>query len=232
MISTTMGRAAAAAACALLATAAFAQAPARPKAIFHTSQGDFTVELYSDKSPKTVENFIGLAKGTKAYTDPRTNADGKGKGLYNGTVFHRVIKGFMIQGGDPLGQGIGGPGYKFEDEFSDLVFTKKGQLAMANSGPNTNGSQFFVTTSVPSYLNNKHTIFGEVVSGYDVVEKIENTPTARGDKPLTPMTITSIEIVEAGAIAGGSKSDKATTASGAAGETSGTAKPAGEVREK
>lgn len=166
----------------------------RPTATFHTSLGDFTVELFPDKAPKTVENFIGLATGTKAWTEPGTGRQVTDRPLYSGTIFHRVIPDFMIQGGDPEGTGRGGPGYRFEDEFSDLRFDKPGLLAMANAGPNTNGCQFFVTVVPTPHLNNRHTIFGQVTSGMEVVEKIVNTPTDRNDRPRTPVTINSIEV--------------------------------------
>jgi peptidyl-prolyl cis-trans isomerase A (cyclophilin A) len=141
-------------------------------ATFKTSMGDIVVKLLSKDAPKTVENFVGLATGEKEWTDPRTGKKTNAR-LYDGTLFHRVIADFMIQGGDPLGQGIGGPGYKFEDEFkSGRRFEKPGLLAMANAGPNTNGSQFFITEVPTPHLNNRHTIFGEVVKGFDLVPKI------------------------------------------------------------
>ena len=179
------------------AVAAAATVTAKPYAVFHTSAGDFVCELFPDKAPKTVENFVGLAKGTKEWQNPTTREVVKGKSLYSGTIFHRCIPGFMIQGGDPLGSGAGGPGYQFEDEFSDLKFDQPGLLAMANRGPNTNGSQFFVTVSEPSHLNNKYTIFGKVVEGMSVVEKIVNAPgDPRSGKPVNPVTLKSVEIVE------------------------------------
>ena len=165
-------------------------------ATFRTTLGDFTVKLFPEKSPDTVANFVGLANGTKPFKDPKTGQQVTDRALYSGTVFHRVIKGFMLQGGDPEGTGRGGPGYRFADEFSDLKFDKPGLLAMANAGPGTNGCQFFVTTVPTPHLNNKHTIFGEVTSGMDVVTKIELTPTGAGDRPITAVTITAIEIVE------------------------------------
>jgi peptidyl-prolyl cis-trans isomerase A (cyclophilin A) len=164
-------------------------------AVFKTTLGSFTVKLFKDAAPKTVENFVGLATGTKEWTDPKTGQKMKDKSLYAGTVFHRVIKDFMIQGGDPLGQGIGGPGYKFEDETKPTdKFDKPGILAMANSGPNTNGSQFFITTIPTPWLNHKHTIFGEVISGMDVVMKIGTTPTGAMDRPKTEVKVESITI--------------------------------------
>jgi len=141
-------------------------------ATFKTSMGDIVVKLMPEKAPKTVENFLGLAEGTKEWKDPRSGQTVK-KPLYDGTVFHRVIPQFMIQGGDPLGTGTGGPGYKFADEIGpDNKFTKPGLLAMANAGPNTNGSQFFITEVPTPWLDRGHTIFGEVVKGFDLVPKI------------------------------------------------------------
>ena len=162
---------------------------------FTTSEGNFTIQLFDQEAPKTVANFVGLAEGTKEWTDPRTGKKGAG-GYYNGTVFHRVIAGFMIQGGDPLGQGTGGPGYKFADEFHPtLEHTKAGILSMANSGPNTNGGQFFVTLAATPWRDNKHSVFGEVVGGMDVVAKIGSTATSKpGDRPLKPITIQSVTI--------------------------------------
>src|SRR6185295_17210317 len=146
-------------------------------ATFDTTEGAIVVKLFTREAPKTVENFVGLATGEKPWKDPASGEDRAGVPLYDGTIFHRCIKDFMVQGGDPLGRGTGGPGYKFEDEFkSGKTFNKPGLLAMANSGPNTNGSQFFITVAETSWLNNKHTIFGEVVEGYDVVDKISKVP--------------------------------------------------------
>ena len=162
---------------------------------FTTTEGNFDVQLFEDEAPKTVANFTGLAEGTKEWTDPRTGQKSKAP-YYNGTVFHRVIDAFMIQGGDPLGQGTGGPGYKFADEFhSKLRHTKAGILSMANSGPNTNGGQFFITLAETSWLDNKHSIFGEVTSGMDVVKKIGSTQTSKpGDRPVKPISIQSVTI--------------------------------------
>jgi peptidyl-prolyl cis-trans isomerase A (cyclophilin A) len=141
-------------------------------AIFKTSAGDITCRLFEKDAPETVANFVGLATGSKEWTDPRTGKKAHEK-LYDGTVFHRVIPNFMIQGGDPLGTGTGDPGYRFKDEFqSGRKFDKPGLLAMANAGPNTNGSQFFITEVATPHLNNRHTIFGEVVKGFDLVPKI------------------------------------------------------------
>src|SRR6185295_5988735 len=141
---------------------------------FATTEGSFTVRLFDQEVPNTVANFVGLAEGTKEWTDPKTH-EKVTKPFYDGIVFHRVIEGFMIQGGDPLGQGIGGPGYKFADEFHpSLSFDRPYLLGMANSGPRTNGSQFFITTVPTPWLTGKHTIFGEVVQGADIVDKISN----------------------------------------------------------
>jgi peptidyl-prolyl cis-trans isomerase A (cyclophilin A) len=163
---------------------------------FTTSEGVFTVKLFDDKAPKTVENFVGLADGTKEWTDPKTHQKVT-RPFYDGLIFHRVIEGFMIQGGDPLGSGMGGPGYKFGDEFHPtLRHSKAGILSMANSGPGTNGSQFFITLDATPWLDNKHSVFGEVVSGMDVIRKIGSTKTGKpGDRPVTPIVVTSVEIV-------------------------------------
>ena len=159
-----------------------------------TSQGDFTVRLFEEEAPRTVENFIGLAEGTKEWTDPRTNRKVK-QPYYDGVIFHRVIDGFMIQGGDPLGQGIGGPGYNFADEFHPrLRHNKAGILSMANRGPNTNGGQFFITLGPTPHLDDRHSVFGEVVEGLDVVRAIGTTPTGERDRPLTDVVIQSIRI--------------------------------------
>ncbi|MFL5343517.1 MAG: peptidylprolyl isomerase [Hyalangium sp.] len=163
-------------------------------ATIKTSQGDIVVRLFSKDAPKTVENFVGLAAGEKEWRHPSTGQKST-KPLYEGTIFHRVIPNFMIQGGDPTGTGSGDPGYSFADEFqSGRTFNKPGILAMANAGPNTNGSQFFITTSTPAHLNNHHTIFGEVVKGYDVAVKISKVPRDAADKPNTPVAITKIEL--------------------------------------
>jgi len=181
----------------LLSSLAFAgqdTAKKTPYAHFTTSEGNFTVRLFEKDAPKTVANFIALVEGTKEWTDPRTSEKVK-KPYYNGLVFHRVIAGFMVQGGDPLGNGTGGPGFKFADEFSPkLRHSKAGILSMVNSGPDTNGGQFFITLGPTSHLDNKHSVFGEVVEGMDVVEKIGNTKTTKpGDKPVKPITM-SIKI--------------------------------------
>jgi peptidyl-prolyl cis-trans isomerase A (cyclophilin A) len=159
-----------------------------------TTQGTVTVRLFPDYAPKTVRNFVELAEGGREWIDPRTGARSKGK-LYDGTIFHRVIAGFMIQGGDPLGQGTGGPGYEFDDEIHpDLRFDKPYLLAMANAGPGTNGSQFFITTGPTPWLNGRHTIFGEVISGADVVENISRVQTRPGDRPVTDVVLQSVTI--------------------------------------
>jgi len=162
---------------------------------FTTSEGNFTARLFETETPNTVANFVGLAEGTKDWTDPKTRNSEK-KPLYNGTIFHRVIDQFMIQGGDPLGNGTGGPGYKFADEFHPkLRHDKPGILSMANAGANTNGSQFFITLVPTPWLDNKHSIFGEIVNGMDVVKKIGSTATSKpGDRPLKPITIESVTI--------------------------------------
>jgi peptidyl-prolyl cis-trans isomerase A (cyclophilin A) len=166
-------------------------------ATFVTTKGTFTVRLMPEHAPKTVKNFVDLATGGRDWTDPRdgtTSADP----LYPGTIFHRVIGGFMIQGGDPAGTGMGGPGYSFEDECpSDgPTFNQVGRLAMANAGPGTNGSQFFVTVAETPWLNGKHTIFGQVTEGYDVVEAIAAAPTAAQDRPAEDVVIERIDIAE------------------------------------
>src|ERR1700738_3676536 len=162
---------------------------------FTTSEGKFTIQLFDQDAPKTVENFVGLATGTKGWTGPRTGRKGTGP-YYNGTVFHRVIDGFMIQGGDPLGQGTGGPGFTFKDEFSPkLRHDKPGILSMANRGPNTNGGQFFITLAATPWLDDKHSVFGEIVEGMDVVKKIGSTATSKpGDRPLKPITVETVRI--------------------------------------
>jgi len=163
-------------------------------ATLHTNAGPIRVELFPNHAPKTVANFVGLAEGTQPYTDPRSGAPGSGP-YYNGVIFHRVIPNFMIQGGDPTGTGRGHPGFTFPDEFqSGRKFDKKGLLAMANRGPDTNGSQFFITTSTPHHLDGKHTIFGEVISGYPVVEAISEVKTMMGNRPADPVTLVSVTV--------------------------------------
>jgi peptidyl-prolyl cis-trans isomerase A (cyclophilin A) len=164
-------------------------------ATLHTSMGDIEVRLFPLQAPKTVQNFVGLADGSQEWKDPKTGQKVTGRPLYDGTIFHRVIEGFMVQGGDPLGSGRGGPGYNFKDEFNpDLAFTKPYLLAMANSGPNTNGSQFFITVAPTTWLTGKHTIFGEVTSGTEVIDAIVAVPKDRSDRPRQDVTINSIEI--------------------------------------
>jgi peptidyl-prolyl cis-trans isomerase A (cyclophilin A) len=161
---------------------------------FQTTEGNFTIRLFDAEAPNTVANFVGLAEGTKEWTDPRTNKKVT-QPYYDGIIFHRVIDGFMIQGGDPLGQGIGGPGYNFADEFHpSLRHNKPGILSMANRGPNTNGGQFFITLGPTPHLDNRHSVFGEVVEGMDVVSRIGRTPTGPGDRPRTDVVINTIKI--------------------------------------
>jgi peptidyl-prolyl cis-trans isomerase A (cyclophilin A) len=164
-------------------------------AVFNTSEGKITTKLFPEQAPKTVANFIGLAEGSKDWIHPKSGPQ-KGVKLYDGTIFHRVIPQFMIQGGDPIGVGTGGPGYRFEDETkgSPHKFDKPGKLAMANAGPNTNGSQFFITVANTDWLTGKHTIFGEVVEGQDIVEKISSVPRNGQDKPNKPVVIESLTI--------------------------------------
>lgn len=164
-------------------------------AVMETSQGKITLELFEKEAPKTVANFIELAEGTKEWTDPKTRQKVK-RPLYDGVIFHRVIPGFMIQGGDPLGNGTGGPGYQFEDEFSaNLKFDRPGRLAMANAGRNTNGSQFFITEGATDWLNNRHTIFGQVIEGQEVVKKIVALPRDERDRPKNEVVIKKVQII-------------------------------------
>jgi peptidyl-prolyl cis-trans isomerase A (cyclophilin A) len=161
---------------------------------FTTSEGNFKAQLFDTDAPNTVANFVGLVEGTKTWTDPATR-QASNKPFYDGLIFHRVIDGFMIQGGCPLGTGTGGPGYQFADEFAgNLKHSKPGLLSMANAGPNTNGSQFFVTLVPTPWLDNRHTIFGEVVEGLDVVQKIGKAATGRGDRPVKDVVIKSVTI--------------------------------------
>ncbi|MBI4248096.1 MAG: peptidylprolyl isomerase [Elusimicrobia bacterium] len=170
-------------------------------AVFHTNAGDMVCSLFENESPKTVANFVDLATGAKEWTDPKTGEKKKSR-FYDGLIFHRVIPGFMIQGGDPLGTGTGGPGYRFEDEVgAGLRFDEPGKLAMANAGPNTNGSQFFITDmprenypKLPSHLNGRHTIFGQLVSGWDVLKYIATTGRDQRDKPDNDVVITELVI--------------------------------------
>ena len=165
------------------------------QAVLKTTKGDITINLFPDHAPATVENFVGLAEGTREYQD---DAGRSGERYYDGLGFHRVIADFMIQGGCPLGSGTGGPGYTFKDEFHpELAFTKPYLLAMANAGPGTNGSQFFVTLAPTTWLTGKHTIFGEVADqgSRDVVDAIGSAPTGAMDRPQEPILINSVEIV-------------------------------------
>lgn len=163
-------------------------------AVFETSMGNITVKLFHKKAPKTVENFVGLAEGTKEWKDPQTGKMVK-KPLYDGTIFHRVIPDFMIQGGDPLGSGMGGPGYRFADEFGiGLRHDKPGILSMANSGPNTNGSQFFITEVPTRHLDNKHAVFGQVIDGLDLVKKIARVKVMRGNRPVHDVVLKKVVI--------------------------------------
>ena len=163
-------------------------------ATLRTSQGTVQVRLFPDQAPKTVRNFVELAEGSREWTDPQTRQTTKAR-LYDGTIFHRVIPRFMIQGGDPLGTGTGGPGYKFADEIHpDLRFDRPYLLAMANAGPGTNGSQFFITVVPTPHLNGKHTIFGEVVDGREVVDRISQTQTDRNDRPVQDVVLESVSI--------------------------------------
>ena len=164
------------------------------KATLKTNRGDIVIDLFPDHAPKTVENFTGLAEGTKDYKD---DAGRSGERYYDGLGFHRIIEGFMIQGGCPLGTGTGGPGYTFKDEFHpELQFDRPYLLAMANAGPGTNGSQFFITAGATSWLNNKHTIFGEVTdqASREVVDSIATSATGPGDRPVEPVIIETVEI--------------------------------------
>jgi len=164
-------------------------------AVFNTSEGTIVCRLFEKEAPKTVQNFIELAEGKREWTHPNSGKKSKDR-LYDGTIFHRVIPNFMIQGGDPAGTGFGGPGYQFEDETkgSPHKFDKPGKLAMANAGPNTNGSQFFITVAPTTWLTGKHTIFGEVVEGQDVVDKITSLPRNRQDKPTKDIVVQSVTI--------------------------------------
>ncbi len=167
-------------------------------ATFKTNKGDIVCKLFEDQVPKTVENFVGLATGAKEYFDSKTGEQKRGN-FYDGLIFHRVIANFMVQGGCPLGKGIGGPGYKFKDEFSpDLKHNEPGILSMANSGPNTNGSQFFLTVVPTPWLDNRHSIFGKVVEGLDVLMAISKVPTDSRDKPLEAILIKTLEIKRVG----------------------------------
>lgn len=162
-------------------------------AIIKTSEGSITCELFTKEAPETVANFVGLATGTKEFKDVKTGEMVK-RPFYNGLTFHRVIAGFMIQGGDPLGNGTGGPGYTFVNENTNASFNKPGVLAMANAGPNTNGSQFFITVAPTPELQGNYNVFGQVISGQEVADKISKMPTDPQDRPITPVVIESITI--------------------------------------
>jgi len=167
-------------------------------ATLETNKGAIRVRLFPDTAPKTVENFVGLATGSRSWQDPKTGAEQQ-RPLYDGTIFHRVIPDFMIQGGDPLGTGTGGPGYSFEDEVSGPHrFDRPGYLAMANAGPNTNGSQFFITQAPTPWLDGKHTIFGEVVDGMEVVDAIAGSERDARDRPLQELRLERVVIEAAG----------------------------------
>ena len=179
---------------ALLGQAGAPAASQNPSAVIKTSDGNFTCELFKNKVPRAVENFVGLATGTKAWRDPFSHEKKIGKPLYNGTIFHRVIPDFMIQGGDPTGTGSGGPGYTFEDEFNDHPVVR-GALAMANAGPNTNGSQFFIVTAEACpWLHGKHTVFGRVTDGMDVVDAISQVEADAADRPRKDVVIERIDL--------------------------------------
>jgi peptidyl-prolyl cis-trans isomerase A (cyclophilin A) len=182
------------------ATAAVTTRPNGPTVVMDTSMGRITCQFFQRQAPKAVANFIALAEGTRDWTDPATHKKQHNKPLYDGTVFHRVIPDFMIQGGDPVGTGMGDPGYKFEDEFDpNLGFDVPGRLAMANSGPNTNGSQFFITTVPTEFLNHVHTIFGQCdASGLLVAQAITQVPRDSNDKPVTPVVLKKVTIVPEG----------------------------------
>ncbi len=161
---------------------------------FQTNHGAFVARLFPEQAPETVANFTGLASGQKEFVDPKTRQKAR-RPFYDGLQFHRVIPDFMIQGGDPLGTGTGGPGYQFQDEFHpDLRHGEAGMLSMANAGPNTNGSQFFVTVAPTPWLDNRHTVFGQVVEGLDVVKRISEAPRDRQDRPKQPVTIEKLTI--------------------------------------
>ena len=182
------------------ATAAAMVHPNGPTVVIDTTMGRITCQFYEKQAPKTVANFIALAKGTKDWTDPQTQKKMHNKSLYDGTVFHRVIPEFMIQGGDPTGTGMGDPGYRFEDEFDpNLNFDVPGRLAMANSGPNTNGSQFFITEVPTEHLNQRHTIFGQCDdASMTVVKAIARVERGPNDKPVTPVVLQKVTIVPEG----------------------------------
>jgi peptidyl-prolyl cis-trans isomerase A (cyclophilin A) len=168
---------------------------ANPTATLVTNHGEIVVELFEERAPNTVGNFIGLATGSKEWTDPESGDTVKNEPLYDDVIFHRIIEDFMIQGGDPTGTGRGGPGYQFDDEFHDeLTHDSAGTLSMANSGPNTNGSQFFITLDATPHLDGKHSVFGEVIEGMDTVEEIGSVRTDRKDKPREDVVLETVDI--------------------------------------
>jgi len=169
--------------------------PNGPRVVMDTSMGRITCQFYQKQAPNAVANFIGLATGQKEWVDPRTHKQVRNKPYYDGTTFHRVIPEFMIQGGDPTGTGMGDPGYSFDDEIDpNLKFDRPGRLAMANSGPNTNGCQFFITVAPTPWLTGNHTIFGEVIEGQDIADKISVVKTGAQDKPAVPVVLESVVI--------------------------------------
>jgi peptidyl-prolyl cis-trans isomerase A (cyclophilin A) len=164
-------------------------------ATLHTNRGDVEVELFDERAPNTVENFVGLATGETAWEDPESGGTVEGEPLYDDVLFHRIIEGFMIQGGDPTGTGRGGPGYTFDDEFHpELRHDGPGTLSMANSGPDTNGSQFFITLDATPHLDDRHAVFGEVVEGMDVVEEIGSVETDSNDRPVEDVVLESVTV--------------------------------------
>ncbi|WP_290811033.1 peptidylprolyl isomerase [Halovivax sp.] len=166
-----------------------------PTATLHTTEGDVEVELFAERAPRTVENFVGLATGEREWTDPETGETVEDEPLYDDVQFHRIIEGFMIQGGDPTGTGRGGPGYTFDDEFHpELRHDSAGILSMANSGPNTNGSQFFITLDAQPHLDDRHSVFGEVVDGMDVVRELGAVETGPNDQPKADVRLESVTV--------------------------------------
>ncbi|WP_254762751.1 peptidylprolyl isomerase [Natrinema marinum] len=164
-------------------------------ATLHTNKGDIEVELYDERAPRTVDNFVGLATGGKTWTDPETGEEIEGEPLYDDVAFHRVIEDFMIQGGDPTETGRGGPGYQFDDEFhEDLRHDDEGILSMANSGPDTNGSQFFITLDPQPHLDDRHSVFGKVIDGMDVVREIGSVDTGPNDQPREEVVLESVSV--------------------------------------
>ncbi|ELY59752.1 peptidylprolyl isomerase [Natronococcus amylolyticus DSM 10524] len=164
-------------------------------ATLHTSEGDIEVELYDERAPRTVDNFVGLATGGQEWTDPETGEEVEDEPLYDDVVFHRIIEDFMIQGGDPTGTGRGGPGYQFDDEFhEDLRHDDAGILSMANSGPDTNGSQFFITLGAQPHLDDRHAVFGKVTDGMDVVREIGDVETDANDRPREDVVLESVSV--------------------------------------